>query len=373
MSKVYFISTDAHEKKENNLLNKLERLYEAVDLKSNLIKNELVALKTHFGEEGATRYLRPMYLMKLSECIQKGGARPFLTDTNTFYVDHRHNTIEHLYTAMRHGFYPPTISIPIIIADGLVGWDYNEVKIKGDHFDIVKIGSTILHANALIAATHFKGHVVTGFGGAIKNIGMGCASRAAKLEIHGARALISDRCNGCGICIGKCPQKAIIKDENKGRPRVDRNICDSCGECSLHCYNDAIDPDWDGGSLYTREEVQERIAEYAIGAIMGKKGKVAYFNFLMDVTPECDCEPWADHPIVKDIGVLASIDLIAIDQASVDLVNAQEGIDGTLLESGFGKGEDKFKALNNVDWSAQLIHGEKIGLGTRNYELVEIS
>jgi uncharacterized Fe-S center protein len=157
-----------------------------------------------------------------------------------------------------------------------------------------------------------------------------------------------------------------------GKGVVDRELCDSCGECSLHCYPDAIDPDWEGGSLYTREEVQERIAEHVLGAVKGKEGKVAYFNFLLDVTPECDCEPWSDHPIVRDIGVVASRDIVATDQASVDLVNAQEGIRGTLLESGFRKGEDKFRALNKVDWSAQLAHAEKLGLGAMEYDLIEV-
>jgi uncharacterized Fe-S center protein len=372
MSKVFIVSVDAHEKKENNLLNKLGRLYDSLGFASSLVVNELVAIKTHFGEEGATRYLRPMYLEKLTECLRGSRARPFLTDTNTYYVDYRHNALEHLCTAMRHGFYPPAVSAPVVVADGLLGWDYVEVPVDGVHFDSVKIGSAIWRANAVVAATHFKGHVVTGFGGAIKNMGMGCASRAAKLTIHGARALVSDRCKGCGACVDTCPREAISMDGGSGRAKVDRDKCDSCGECSLHCFNDAIDPDWEGGSLYTREETQERIAEYALGSVKGKAGKVAYFNFLMDVTPECDCEPWADHPIVKDIGILASTDMVAVDQASVDLVNQQEGIPGTMLKQGLARGEDKFRALNKVNWEAQLTHGERIGLGAREYELVEV-
>jgi uncharacterized Fe-S center protein len=364
-AKVYFTSVDAHEKKENNLLNRLGRLYDELGFASSLIPKELVAVKTHFGEGGCTRYLRPIYLARLLESLEESGVAPFLTDSNTYYVDRRHNAVEHLRTAQRHGSYPPQISAPIVIADGLTGRDYVEVPIEGEHFSSVKIASAIHESNAILSAAHFKGHVVTGFGGSIKNLGMGGASRAAKLTVHGARAKISDRCTGCGICVERCPRSAIEMEGGKGV--VDRELCDSCGECSLHCYSDAIDPDWEGGSLYTKEEVQERIAEHVLGAVKGKEGKVAYFNFLLDVTPECD-----DHPIVRDIGVVASRDIVAADQASVDLVNAQEGIRGTLLKSGFGKGEDKFGALNGVDWSAQLAHAEKLGLGTREYDLVEI-
>jgi uncharacterized Fe-S center protein len=369
-AKVFFTSVDAHEKKETNLLNRLGRLYDVLGFASSLIPKELIAVKTHFGEGGCTRFLRPIYLARLLECLEGSGVTPFLTDSNTYYVDRRHNAVEHLRTAQRHGFYPPQISAPIVIADGLTGRECVEVPIEGEHFRSVKIASAIHESNAILSAAHFKGHVVTGFGGAIKNLGMGGASRAAKLTIHGARAKISDRCTGCGICVEHCPRSAIEMKDGNGV--VDMDLCNSCGECSLHCYPDAIDPDWEGGSLYSKEEVQERIAEHVLGAVKGKEGKVAYFNFLLDITPECDCEPWSDHPIVRDIGIVASRDIVATDQASVDLVNAQEGIRGTLLESGFERGEDKFEALNGVDWSAQLVHAEKLGLGTREYDLVEI-
>lgn len=372
LSKVFFASIDAHEKKENNLLNRLERLYDALGFEKVLSPNEFVAIKTHFGEEGTTRYLRPIYVEKLVECLRRAGVKPFVTDTNTYYVDHRQNAVEHLYTAQRHGFYPPTVSAPIVIADGLLGSDLVEVPIGGEHFKSVKIGSALHEANAILVASHFKGHVVTGFGGALKNLGMGGASRAAKLKIHGAVALISDRCVGCGACIDSCHRDAISMAETGEKAVVDPEACDSCGECSIVCYNDAIDPDWDKGSVYNKEEVQQRIVEYAHGVAAPKGGKVCYFNFLLDVTPECDCEPWADHPIVKDIGVLASTDIVAIDQASVDLVNAQEGINETLLGSGHERGGDKFRALNGVNWEAQLDHGEKMGLGSRRYELVEV-
>lgn len=372
VSKVYFASADAHEKKENNLLNKLQRLYEILDIEAELTENDLVAVKTHFGEAGCTRYLRPIYLQKLVDCLQKSGLRPFLTDTNTYYVDHRHNAYEHLMTARRHGFYPPTIMAPIVVADGLFGHDYVELPVDGDHFSSVKIGSGIHHADAMVVVSHFKGHVVTGFGGALKNIGMGCASREAKLTIHGALALISDRCNGCGKCIPACPLSVIRRENESENPVVDVDLCNSCGKCSLSCTNDAIDPDWGRGSLYTKEEVQERMTEYAKGAVSGKENKTYYFNFLLDITPECDCEPWSDIPIVRDLGVLASRDPVAIDQASADMVNQQTGVSESLLRDAFASGEDKFRALNGVDWESQLRHGEKMGLGKREYQIVEV-
>ncbi|MFH0850772.1 MAG: DUF362 domain-containing protein [Candidatus Bathyarchaeota archaeon] len=368
---VYYASADAHEKKENNLLNKVGRLYERLGVGASLRPMDLVAVKTHFGEGGCTRYLRPIYVQRIVECLQGDGLRPFLTDSNTYYVDRRHNAYEHLMTAQRHGFYPPQIGAPIVIADGLVGQDHVEVEVQGDHFNRVRIASAIHSAGAVVSVAHFKGHVVTGFGGALKNMGVGCASRDAKLTIHGARALISGRCTGCRDCVAACPIGAIAIPEAGGNPVVNPDTCDSCGVCSLSCTADAVDPDWGRGSLYTKEGVQERMVEYAAGALKEKQGKAFYFNFLLDVTPECDCEPWSDIPIVKDLGVLASTDIVAVDQASVDLVNQQEGVRGSLLKKGLGAGEDKFRALNGVDWSSQLAHAEKMGLGTRKYSLIE--
>ncbi len=372
-SKVYFASAVAHEKKENNLSNRIERLYESVGFSESIKPMELVALKTHFGEGGTTRYIRPLFVSKLVECIAKSGSRPFLTDSSTFYVDKRHNAYEHLKTAMRHGFYPPSIDAPIIIADGLIGADHVEHKVNGKHFSSVRIASAISQANALVVATHFKGHVITGFGGSLKNIGIGCAWRPAKLSIHGARAMISERCTGCGACITKCHVNAIESQGIGKRPKVDLDTCDNCGECTLACYSDAIDPDWRSGSLYTKEETEERMVEYAAGALKGKEGKAVFFNFILDVTPECDCEPWADLPIVPDVGVIASRDPVAVDQASVDLVNKQQGLKESLLKSAFEPGGDKFKALNGVDWSVQLQYAEAMGLGHRAYELIEVT
>lgn len=371
-SKVYFASAAAHEKRENNLLNKIERLYESIGFSETIKPMELVALKTHFGEGGTTRYLRPLFLSRLVGCIAASGARPFMTDSCTFYVDKRHNAYEHLRTAMRHGFYPPSIDAPIVIADGLIGADYVEREVKGKHFERVRVASAISQANALVVATHFKGHVITGFGGALKNVGIGCAWRPAKLSIHGARAKISERCTACGLCVSKCHVQAIKFQGDGQSPKVDIDVCDSCGECTLVCYCDAIDPDWRSGSLYTKEETEERMVEYAAGALVEKLGKAVFFNFILDVTPECDCEPWADLPIVPDVGIVAGRDPVAVDQVSVDLVNGQQGLKESLLKSAYESGGDKFRALNGVDWEVQLRHAEVMGLGSRGYDLIEV-
>jgi uncharacterized Fe-S center protein len=369
-SKVYFTSAVAHEKKENNLLNRLGRLYDAVGFNAKLKPLEHVAIKTHFGEGGTTRYLRPLFLSKLVESVAMSGARPFLTDSNTFYVDRRHNAYEHLLTTMRHGFYPPAVNVPIIIADGLIGADCVKVPINGKHFQSVGVASAIRHANAILVATHFKGHVVTGFGGSLKNVGIGCTWRPAKLSIHGARAKISERCTKCGACLDTCHVSAISGEGDK--PVVDIDLCDGCGMCTLACYSDAIDPDWRSGSLYTKEETEERMVECVAAALKGKEGKRMFVNFVMDVTPECDCEPWADLPIIPDVGILAGEDIVAVDQASVDLVNGQRGLRESLLKSAYEPGEDKFRALNGVDWGVQLSYAEELGLGTRSYELIDV-
>ena len=371
VSTVFYATADAHEVKENNLINKVERLYDSLGFGEAIRKRDLVAVKTHIGERGSHRFLRPLYIAVLVECVRKSKGRPFVTDTNTYYVDHRHNAYEHHMSAQRHGFYPPVINAPFIVADGLVGADHVQIKINGEHYKEVKIGSAIHQANAMIVASHFKGHVVTGFGGALKNIGVGCASRDSKIGIHGAIALISDRCTNCGKCITTCPAKAIQRENLNNNPVVDTDICQSCGACSLVCTFDAIDPDWDLGCIYTKEEVQERMVEHAIAAVKGKEDKTIYFNFLLDITPDCDCEPWSDVPIVKDLGIMASIDPVALDQASIDIVNQQQGISGTMLEQ-LEPGGDKFRSMNGVDWSAQLIHGEKMGLGSRKYKIIKV-
>ena len=368
--KVFYASADAHEKKENNLLNKIERLFDKLGIGERLCRDDLVAIKVHIGEAGSSRFIRPLYIAKIVECVKKGNCRPFLTDTNTYYVDHRHNAYEHHMSAQRHGFYPPAINAPFIVADGLVGSDHIELEIDGEHFEKVKIGSAIHQANGMVVVSHFKGHVVTGFGGALKNIGVGCASRDAKLGIHGAIALISNRCVNCGKCKSVCPVGAINQQAGEN-PVVDPYRCQSCGACSLVCTNDAIDPDWERGCIYTKEETQERMVEHGLAAVKGKEGKTVYFNFLMDISPDCDCEPWSDVPIVKDLGILASWDPVAIDQASIDMVNAEPGIPGTMLKV-IEPGEDKFRSMNGVDWEAQLRHAEKMHLGIRSYEIVEV-
>lgn len=368
MSEVYYADMKA-EDKDSNLINKLSRLFYKAGFDEMVDEEELFGIKLHFGEEGNTAFIRPVYIRRLVEEIKKAAGKPFLTDANTLYVGTRANSVDHLNTAIANGFGYSTVQAPIVIADGLQGRNAYEVEINQKHFDKVKIGSEICEADGMFSVAHVKGHELTGFGGAIKNVGMGLGSRAGKQQMHASVTpeVEEEECIGCGKCSDWCPEDAFEIDEVS---RLDEERCVGCGECIVTCPTDAITPQMVGDSV---NDMQERMAEYALGAIKGKEDKVGYINFVMDVTPLCDCTGWSDRNIVDDIGILASKDPVAIDQAAVDLVNQQAGKEDSALQCNHEPGEDKFKGVDpDLDWKAQLIHAERIGLGSREYNLVKI-
>ncbi|MBS3816981.1 MAG: DUF362 domain-containing protein, partial [Candidatus Thermoplasmatota archaeon] len=216
-------------------------------------------------------------------------------------------------------------------------------------------------ADQIMAVSHFKGHGMSGLGGIMKNLGMGCASRAGKLMQHYnvEPEVNTEECIACGECAKWCPEDAIEVGEYAV---IDREKCIGCGECRIVCPVDAIEVE----DTSSNKELQEKIAEYAFGALKDKEDKAVHFNFIMDVTPECDCPPWRKAPMVPDIGVVASKDPVALEQASFDLVKEEEGRD-------YDEGEDKFKAEHDIDGTHQIKHAEKMGLGEREYELIDIS
>ena len=363
-SKVYFADLRASYKE--GLIDKLGRLIRTAGLEKVVQERDLSAIKLHFGELGNTAFVRPLFIRKIVGDIKGTGGMPFLTDANTLYAGTRSNAVDHIRTAIQNGFAYSVVEAPIVIADGLRGKSEVPVRINQKRFKDVYIGSEIVRADALISVAHFKGHELAGFGGTLKNVGMGCASRKGKLAQHSTVSpkVIRKRCTGCKDCIGHCSQYAIsLKDE---KAVIDPEKCIGCGECILICQNKAVQIRWN----QSIPVFLENMIEYTYGALLDKAGKALFINFIINVSPACDCVSHSDASIVRDIGIVASTDPVAIDQASVDLVNREPALPGTCLTENTGPGEDKFKGIYpKVDWAHQFDYAESIGLGTRSYDL----
>lgn len=372
-STVYFM--DLRAKPKENLMAKLGRLMDAAGVSETFKKRDLVAVKLHFGELGNAAFIRPVYLRKVVETIKNLGAKPFLTDANTLYAGARGDTVSHLTTAIQNGFAYAVVDAPLVIADGLRGKSERAVSVNGKHIENAYIGTEIVEADSLISVAHFKGHELSGFGGAIKNLGMGCASRRGKMAQHSGVSPKVNRkkCIGCGDCVPHCSQEAISLekvDEKKQKACIDPDKCIGCGECILICVQAAIAVQWAATSI---PDFMEKMVEYTAAVLKNKAGKTLYINFITNVSPACDCVPANDAPIVRDIGVVASKDPVAIDQASIDMVNAEPALAACCMTENLEAGSDKFKSIYpKVEWPLQLEYAEKIGLGTRDYELVKI-
>jgi len=365
-SSVYY--TDLRTTVTDNLCVKTTRLLERAGLKNCVRTGDLTALKLHFGEAGNTAFIRPVCIRWIVDAVSALGAKPFLTDANTLYRGDRSDAVAHLKRALQHGFDCFGAGAPVIIADGLRGTDAETLAFDGAHFTELSIASAVMAADSIVNVSHFKGHELTGFGGALKNLGMGCASRAGKMSQH---ATISPRvesglCIGCGRCHAICPASAIRLTDIAA---IDGKSCIGCAECITVCPQDAIKINWnDDTRLF-----QEKMIEYAAGLQRAKQGKILHINFLMQVSPACDCYGHADRAIVPDIGILASTDPVALDQASADMVNAQQGCAGSALSRNTAAGEDKFAGLYpEVDWGHQLEYARDLGIGQREYTLVRL-
>jgi uncharacterized Fe-S center protein len=366
-SPVYFAGLRARDEKTSTVA-KVRNLFEDAGFSSIVSKWDRTAIKLHFGELGNDSYISPVFVRQVVEKVKECGALPFLTDTNTLYLGSRSNAVDHITTAILHGFDYAVVGAPVIIADGLFGKNAVRVSVKGKHFKRVTIAGDIAAADSMIVMTHFKGHIVSGFGGAIKNLAMGCAPPAGKREQHQAHPFtIMERCIGCAKCASVCPRTAINIVEKKAS--VDRTLCIGCFECMTVCPEHAIDIDW----ATEIPEFIERLVEYASGAVKGKRGKAGYITFLTRITPDCDCVPWSDSSIVPDIGILASKDPVAIDAASFDLVNEQSGLSDSLLHTHHKKGQDKFAGIwEETDGYRQIRYAEQLGMGSSRYELITI-
>lgn len=333
-------------------------------------KGDLVAVKVHVGEPGTTRFLRPQFVRAAVDVLKARGARPFLTDSNTLYLGHRDNAVDHMLAAAAHGFDSHGTGAPFIVADGLTSKELAEVDVDLTHFKKVRYGAAAHHARCIVVLSHFKAHLVASFGGALKNVSMGLGGRAAKQQMHGnVKPAYEDAslCDRCGTCASVCPAGAVEAEE--ALMRFDWEVCEGCGDCIVHCPAGALRIQWDSKP----EILGEKQAEVAFAVLKHKRGRALFVNFVMDVTPDCDCVPWSDHPVVPDIGILASHDPVAIDAASADLVNAALGMPNSRLRKAHDPGSDKWRDLRPaIDWARQLDYGESIGLGSRRYTLMDI-
>lgn len=366
-SKVFF--TNLRTKPGCNLLDKLQKLVVEAGMKNIDFKDKFVAIKIHFGEPGNLSYIRPNYAASIVKLIKELGGKPFLTDSNTLYAGRRSNAIDHIESAMENGFNPISVGCNVIIADGLKGGDYREIPINQKHCKTAKIGAAIADSDIIISMTHFKGHEMTGFGGALKNLGMGSGSVFGKLEMHSASKpfMKKNNCVSCGMCIKNCLHLAICFDENK-KATIDYDKCVGCGQCVAVCRFNCATVKWNESA----DSANEKIAEYTYAVIKDKPN--FHISFIMNVSPNCDCSPENDVAIVPDIGIAASFDPVALDKACVDMVNSATALNATeLSDRHYHDGLDKFSHIHpDTNWKVGLDHAKSIGIGTDEYELVTV-
>ena len=354
---------------------KLKKLIRKAGIDQLNLEGQFVAIKIHFGELGNVSYLRPNYARAVVDVVKELGGKPFLTDCNTLYPGSRKNALEHLYCAWENGFTPLTVGCPILIGDGLKGTDDIEVPVRGgEYVKNAKIGRAVMDADVIISMTHFKGHEATGFGGTLKNLGMGCGSRAGKKEQHnnGKAYVQQEICRGCRRCMRECANNGLVFDPETRKMHVDKEHCVGCGRCVGACNFDAIDFE----DPNSNQMLNYRIAEYAKAVVDGRPQ--FHISLVMDISPNCDCHEENDAPILPDVGMFASFDPVALDQACVDACMKCEPLPNSQLgehmrDPHFVDHHDHFtNSTPESEWQSCLSHAEKIGLGTRDYELIRL-
>lgn len=372
-SKVFY--TDFRAKIGEGLPTKLKRLIKAAGIGDIDMDGKFVAVKMHFGELGNLSFLRPNYARAIVDVVKELGGVPFLTDCNTLYPGSRKNAIEHLYCAWENGFTPMTVGCPVIIGDGLKGTDDIEVPVEGgEYIDKAMIGRAVMDADVFISLSHFKGHETTGFGGAIKNIGMGCGSRAGKKAQHmnGQPEIDPELCRGCRACLRECANDGLSFDESTRKMSINTQNCVGCGRCIGACNFDAIA----FANYAATKDLNCRMAEYTKAVIQNRPN--FHVSLIVDVSPNCDCHAENDAPILPNIGMFASFDPLALDQACVDACLAATPLPNSQLAENMKKADfvdhhDHFRnSTPESEWRSCLDHAEKIGLGSRSYELIEV-
>ena len=378
-AKVYYTSLRTHGRESQ--LDKLKRLIRRAGIEQIDFENKFVAIKIHFGELGNLSFLRPNYARAVADVVKELGGMPFLTDCNTLYVGSRKNALEHIDCAYQNGFTPYATGCQVIIADGLKGTDETLVPVKnGEYVQEAKIGHALM------------GHEQAGFGGCMKNLGMGGGSRAGKMEQHaaGKPSVHEPACIGCRACERICAHGAVSFSTTRERvlkngqtvttpvASIDHERCVGCGRCIGACNQDAIEADCDAAA----DVLNCKIAEYTKAIVQDRPQ--FHISLAIDVSPNCDCHPENDTPIVPDIGMFASFDPVAIDQACIDAVLKMPAMPNTeltemrdKLEAAGGVPEhcahDHFNMTHpDTNWRSMIEHGEKIGLGTSSYELIEV-
>lgn len=367
--KVYFTSFKTSF--TENIPDKLKRLILTAGVKEIDFTDKYAAIKIHFGELGNLAFLRPNYAKVVVDVVKELGGKAFLTDCNTLYVGSRKNALDHLDTAYENGFTPFSTGCHVIIGDGLKGTDEELVPVDGEYVKEAKIGRAVMDANVFISLTHFKGHEMTGFGGALKNIGMGCGSRAGKMEMHseGKPYVNQEKCIGCGMCTKVCAHTGIAVSEKKAS--INQENCVGCGRCIGVCPKDAVEPSFGDSN----DVLNCKMAEYSKAVLQGRPH--FHISIVCDVSPNCDCHAENDIPIIPNVGMFASFDPVALDVACADACNRQPVIAGSVLhenkQHGHGEGHDHFHMTHpDTNWKSCVEHAEKIGIGSQEYELVEV-
>jgi len=337
---------------EENIKFSLVSLWKSIETQDFIKKDDFTAIKLTFGEEGTSGYIKPTWLLEFIKELKQKTENLFLIETNTLYREKRSNAVGHLHVASMHGYDIKTVGIPIIIADGLRGQNSKNVPIRGKHFENVKLAKGVCESDSIISLSHITGHCEAGFAGTIKNLGMGCAARSGKLLQHSKTLpeVTIEKCTSCGRCMKICPANAIGLKKKKAILVKER--CIGCGECTVVCDSDAIAIKYDENAV----NLQEKMVEYALGVKEAVNNKLCCINFLYSITKNCDCMSKNESPIVPDIGIIGGSDPVSVDKATLDII-----------------GLDTFKKIfPEIDPMIQINHGEKIKLGSKQYELIEV-